>query len=182
MRFPLDSFLLCNTGPAWTKWESLNASDSTSERYCPNIELSFIQKQFWASSKLCFLSAYTFKLKGQRGEISWTPLSYKPLLTSRREAEYVAKRPPVDCLSPAMSPGPRISISQLRSTSFFNCSHLWTALVQEDASPVFMVPFCFPKPALFWLRMRSVRDQKGVFLTRTSACSSLLTHWENFHS
>lgn len=39
-------FYYLTQGPAWTEWGSLNASDSTSERYCPNIELSLIQEQF----------------------------------------------------------------------------------------------------------------------------------------
>ena len=150
MWFPLNSFLSSNTGPSWTEWGSLNANNSTSERYCPNIEHSHIQQQFGASRKLHFLSVYAFNLKEQTGEISWTTQSYKPLLTSRTEAKFLAKRPPVDCLSPAMLPGQRVSISQLHTTSFFNCSHLWMALAQQDPSLVFMVlSFFFPKPALF---------------------------------
>lgn len=43
--FPYIHFYYLTQGLAWTEWGSLDVSDSTSERYCPNIELSFIQKQ-----------------------------------------------------------------------------------------------------------------------------------------
>lgn len=122
-----------------------------------------------------FLPVYTFKLKEQAGESFLDSPELQATPDKQKEVEYLAETPPVDCQSPASMPGQRISVSWLCSTSVFNCSHLWMALGQQDASLVFLGSFCLgsfclPKLASFRLRIRSIGDQKGVFLTRDSVC------------
>lgn len=119
IQFPLDSFLSSNTESAWTEWANRKASGPTSKRYCPSIELSFIQKQFWFPANcIFFLPAYIFQLKEWAGEIFQIPLSYKQLLRSRREAKHLAKRAPGDSWSPMPSPGQKISIHLLAVLPF----------------------------------------------------------------
>lgn len=153
-----------------TRMGKSQSQSSTSESYCPCIELSSTHKQFWASNRLHFLSAH---LHLQAEEMSTSYLSDSleclALSTSQREAEHLAQNRPQGPPAPYCPIRPKVSVWPHFISAF---ELLLSLMAQQDTSSITIVYVLLskPQPGSKSVRVRSSRDLKGVFLaTRDTA-------------
>lgn len=149
-------FILSHGANFCTAWGSRKASSPTSEGQLLVQSCQSSRNHFESPADcIAFLTANTFTGKSNLLD----SLELQATLSGRREAERLAKRPPVDHWSPTVLSSQRVASPDSVSLQSFHFSHLWMTLAQQDTSCQLRVSSA-PKAQPFSnsVRIRSSRD------------------------